>query len=87
MVWWAYSSCTSLTAPRVEGSNPIFPFSFISRKKNHKSTKGSRQEEIEKRAGTVPQEWREEEEEPAGVSGTKQNTTKEDGLDEAIQSD
>ena len=47
----------------------------------------SRQEEIEKRAGTVAQERREEEEEPAGVSGTKQYTTKEDGSDEAIQSD
>ena len=23
VVWWAYSSCISLTAPRVEGSNPL----------------------------------------------------------------
>ena len=30
MVWWAYSSCKiSLTAPRVEGSNPGLSTSFI----------------------------------------------------------
>ena len=45
------------------------PLSFISRKKNHKTTKVSRQEEIEKHAGVVAQERREEEEEPAGGSG------------------
>ena len=28
MVWWAYSSCISLTAPRVEGSNPRRSSSF-----------------------------------------------------------
>ena len=29
VVWWAYSSCISLTAPRVGGSNPRrFSFSF-----------------------------------------------------------
>ena len=57
---------------RCQGSKvhiPALPLSFISRKKNHKTTKVSRQEEIEKHAGVVAQERREEEEEPAGGSG------------------
>ena len=37
---------------------------------------------------TRERRWlRTEEEKPAGISGTKQYTTKEDGSDEAIQSD
>ena len=47
------------------GSNPGLSPSFLSCKKNRKTTNGSRQEE--KRGAT--QERREEEEEPAGESG------------------
>ena len=74
VVKWAYSSIISsygAKGRRFE-SRPFLFLSFISRKKNHKSTKVSRQEEIEKRAGAVAQERREEEEEePAGESGKK----------------
>ena len=54
MVWWANSSCISLTVPRVEGSNPGLSTSFLSRKKNRKTTKGEpERRETRGRAGAA----------------------------------
>ena len=74
------------TAPRVDGSNLSLSLSFISCKKNCKTTKGSRHEESKKcpeefRKWHVAQERREEKDEPAGEPGTK-HTNEGDGSNE-----